>query len=327
MPGAPAIDTESEHTMFRSTSLVVISLLLGVGAVSAEILGGAYSGLEIGAAVEQARIRLEKSCRKLWTVTPDAARIPVAKERETHLVCSRFKAAGSAEIERVVFTFGDDSLALVEARGGAVEALISKAGPLAGNLAGFDVYKETMTLVRPGDDRVWSLSSAAAHGHMFLWSNPAFAASGEKMPEASRIRMERPEMLAFGDSIEQVALRLEQACALAEREEIAEPWLPSSPERQTQINCYGFVYAGFPRKIEAVFGDGRLELAWILTGSAEEDRLRKALIEAYGPAETISDDYEVFDQGRVSLRKDKPEVLMLSDAMIPLYRKSLAGQQ
>jgi len=49
----------------------------------------------------------------------------------------------------------------------------------------------------------------------------------------------------------------------------------SDPNAQFQIDCFGVEYAGFPRKIEARFGDDRLNTVWILTGSGEEDRLRK----------------------------------------------------
>ena len=89
---------------------------------------------------------------------------------------------------------------------------------------------------------------------------------------------------------------------------------------QHQLDCYGYEFAGFPRKIEAVFGDGVLQQAWILTGKGEEERVRRALVEAWGEATYIDDDWEIFGDGTVMLRKDKPEVLMLSPGLAPLYR-------
>ena len=95
---------------------------------------------------------------------------------------------------------------------------------------------------------------------------------------------------------------------------------------QQQLDCFGFEYAGFPRKIEAVFGDGILEQVWILTGKPEEDRIRQALTEAYGAPSFVDENWEVFDDGRVMLRKDKPEVLMVSDRLAPLYRAEYIDQ-
>ena len=68
-----------------------------------------------------------------------------------------------------------------------------------------------------------------------------------------------------------------------------------------------------------MFGDGILEQAWILTGKGEEDRVRKALVAEYGPPTFVNDTWEVFHDKRVMLRKDKPEVLMLSVKLAPLF--------
>lgn len=53
---------------------------------------------------------------------------------------------------------------------------------------------------------------------------------------------------------------------------------------------YGYDYAGFLRKIEAVFGDGILQVVWILTGKGEEDRLRQSLVKEFGTAQSQEDD-------------------------------------
>jgi hypothetical protein len=67
---------------------------------------------------------------------------------------------------------------------------------------------------------------------------------------------------------------------------------------------------------------------WILTSKTEEDRLRKGLTKAYGKPIYASEDWEVFDEGRVSLRKDKPEVMVLVDELRHefLERLRLAGK-
>ncbi|MDH3245129.1 MAG: hypothetical protein OEM26_10980 [Saprospiraceae bacterium] len=79
-----------------------------------------------------------------------------------------------------------------------------------------------------------------------------------------------------------------------------------------QVNCFGVEYAGFPRKIEAQFKDNELALLWILTGKQEEDRVRQALIAAFGDPIYVSENWEAFRNWQVVLRKDKPEVLVSS---------------
>lgn len=85
----------------------------------------------------------------------------------------------------------------------------------------------------------------------------------------------------------------------------------TDPNAQIQINCFGVMYAGFPRKIEARFGDDTLNVVWILTGKGEEDRIRQALISQYGNAIFSTNDWEIFNDWQVGLRKDKPEVLLM----------------
>lgn len=68
-----------------------------------------------------------------------------------------------------------------------------------------------------------------------------------------------------------------------------------------------------------VFGDGVLELVWILTAKPEEERVRQALIDVYGPPEHRSANWDVFARGQIALRKDKPEVLAISERLVPFY--------
>ncbi|MEQ5790667.1 hypothetical protein J4E06_06370 [Muricauda sp. NFXS6] len=77
---------------------------------------------------------------------------------------------------------------------------------------------------------------------------------------------------------------------------------------------------GFPRKVEARFGNGKLNSVWIPTAKAEEDRIRQKLKEAYGQHIVITDEFEVFNDWKVLLRKDKPEVLLLNETLIPVYK-------
>ena len=154
--------------------------------------------------------------------------------------------------------------------------------------------------------------------NLFTWSNPYLVTTPSYNTSATT-----PGFLVFGEKYEQLKPQFERACPMLNIETIEQPWLPNKPTSQIQINCVGYEYAGFPRRIEAVFGDGVLEVVWILTGKNEEDRVRQALVEAFGAAEIVGDVWEVFEGQRVALRKDKPEILMISEKMIPYYTKKL----
>ena len=139
---------------------------------------------------------------------------------------------------------------------------------------------------------------------------------------------ELPAGVNWDDPVTSVRTVLAKHCASTRAIEVDPPSFPlanAEPSTQAQVNCFGYEYAGFPRKFEAIYGDGILEVVWILTGKGEENRVRQALIEAFGPAENINDQWETFAGFRVSLRKDKPEVLLLSERMVPYYKKELLG--
>ena len=102
---------------------------------------------------------------------------------------------------------------------------------------------------------------------------------------------------------------------------------PGDPNAQLQIDCFGIQYAGFPRKFEARFGDNKLNMVWILTGKGEEDRIRQKLIESYGSPIFTNDAWEVFENWQVFLRKDKPEVLLLTPELGEFYKKDHFNQE
>jgi len=107
---------------------------------------------------------------------------------------------------------------------------------------------------------------------------------------------------------------------------VAEKLDGSDPNAQIQINCFGVEYLGFPRKVEARFGDNKLNVVWILTGKGEEDRIREALINQYGQPIFVNEDWEIFHNWQVGLRKDKPEVLLMEQNIGLEYKMSYFKQ-
>ncbi len=281
-------------------SAVAIALFLGFGLSAnsnAGVVEKAFNGVEFGSAPGAVIGRIENQCGSIETLRVQPPVIPVARLLETHVLCKEFQTGDGAGIGEVAFVFGDDSLALIEAHGGAVAALSALAGAEPIPFQDYTVYMDDMLVTQSAEDAAWLLTPDSVHPNMFLWHDPVLTAnapSARKFEPSAAI----PAVLQFGSSIDELNPLFENSCNMTSRQEIDDVWLPTHPAKQTQINCYGYDYAGFPRKIEAVFGDGILQVAWILTGAGEEDRLRQSLVQAFGPAQSDNGIYEVFNQGR-----------------------------
>jgi hypothetical protein len=311
-------------TRFSLSAACLAGLLLV--APRADAAPDPLPGIALGATSEVLSDLLEERCSKLKRIDTARPTLPLARNEESYLICLGYKDPDGAHIEEIGFTFADGSLVVIEARGGAVDAILPRAGEVAWRMIGLDVYVATSTVVDPALDAVWIVAEEGLHPHLFTWSNPHLPSFEGPVPlyDASAAR---PDILEFGGDLEQLSPRLKRACPRTDTDVEDSPWLPTGPETQLQINCYEYVYAGFPRKIEAVFGDGRLELAWILTGKGEEGRVREALVAAFGEPVFVSDTVEAFDDWRVALRKDKPEVLMVIDELAPVFRREFGGDE
>lgn len=308
----------------RTLAPLLSVLALLSTAARADLLAGSLPGIDFGGSIAEIEILLEAACDELQRIDVAAPSLPLAAESESHLICEDLATGNGPRVDEAAFTFGDGALVLIEARSGAVEAFVPHAGERAWSFSGYDVYMPSQVVTRSDEDAVWILSAEALHPHLYLRRNPYLPSFTGSTPFYDTSAA-RPEILAFGASLEELLPRLKSDCPKLENQVIDPPWLPTGPENQLQMNCYGYVFAGFPRKIEAVFGDERLELAWILTGKGEENRVRQALIEAFGEPIFVSEEVEAFDEWNVALRKDKPEVLMVIDELAPIFRQRFAG--
>ena len=195
-------------------------------------------------------------------------------------------------------------------------------GPLKVTLAVLSPVQDTrrIQIVDVGTATSSSLFLGSAecslNGHRHIGGNPC-----NPLDEGGTHRLAndvREACSSFICVFDELAPEIEQACAFTFTQDL-EPGLPTEPETQTQIDCFGYPIAGFERKIEFVFGDGQLELIWIRTGSGEEDRLRDMLTGQFGEGELLMDGMESFADRHVILRTDKPELLMASDAIFEAY--------
>lgn len=266
---------------------------------------------------------LQSHCRELKKVESHQPTLPIANKSEQILICNDYPVNENHIIEEIAFVFGDNDLFMVEIRKGgmaAIEPFLSGAPFTFNHLS---IFIKEMTITDHQKDITWLMTPEALHSHLFLRPIPQLAAN-QNLLIASNPSVKPLDLLAFGKPMDALLKQFEAQCSMIMIQPIASPWLASKPKKQSQINCFGIEYAGYTRKIEAVFGDGILQQVWILTGKGEESRIRQKLIEAYGQPSYVSEEYEAFNNWQVALRKDKPEVLMLSQTLANLFKKQFA---
>ena len=253
-------------------------------------------------------------------ISIDQPSFPLASDKEEHLVCSQVNT-NHGTINRVVFTFADDKLKYIEARGNAIEVLNYMLRDTARTYLNYDVYVEEKLFLQKEEDAAWIMTEEAMHVNLFAWENPYLSSeiSDETNLEFSN---EIPKFIKMGASLDELKPVLESHSDFTSTEELD----GTDPNAQLQINCFGVDYLGFPRKIEARFGNGVLNVVWILTGKGEEDRIREALISEFGNPIFVTDEWEIFNDWQVGLRKDKPEVLLMEKSIGMGYKKSYFKQ-
>lgn len=245
---------------------------------------------------------------------------PLALKRETHIVCTNVKTEHGT-IQRTVFTFADDKLSYIQAKGNVVNTLTKRLSDTARSYLSYDVYMGEKLFLKKEEDVAWILTEEAMHPNLFAWDNP-YLDPDYKKSKAPASSHQIPSFIKMGASFEVVKPLLEANSDFTSRLELD----GSDPNAQYQIDCFGVDYMGFPRKIEGRFGNDTLNVVWILTGKGEEDRIRKALIDQYGQAIYVNEDWEIFDDWQVGLRKDKPEVLLMEKKIGLEYKTSYFKQ-
>ncbi|WP_300540578.1 hypothetical protein [Maricaulis sp.] len=297
-----------------------LALALAASDASTSAASLLHADLAMGAREATVRSVLDAQCSHVETVIPDRARFPLAAETEAHLVCDGFTTADGAQFVRGVFVVADGHLVHIELFGDA--APLSRQAGDALAFGGWTAYPAAQMLVDAADNTVHIVNEDGLHTNLFAWHNPLL----RREPLAyGEIDVSVPREIRPGTSIDVLRAELDAACPILQERDIDPPSLPAQPATQTQINCFGYVYAGFERKIEFVFGDGTLVLAWILTGEGEADRLQAAMDAHFGAPDLAGTDYRFYEGGAVAQRFDKPEVLVIEPQMGADFMAQLAG--
>ncbi len=285
--------------------LLCLILPLGLSAQVESIL----NGIQLNQSVQTVTKKLAHTAGSVNVITIETPTFPLAKEKETHLVCSQLLTQNGT-INKVVFTFADDTLKYIEARGNAVKVLTQNRKDTARTYLDYEVYVAENLFLKKAADAAWILTPEAMHVNLFTWENP-YLDSGNKENTNKIGATQIPPFIKMGATLDEIKPVLEAHSAFTNTEELD----GSDPNAQLQINCFGVEYLGFPRKLEARFGNNTLNVVWILTGKGEEDRIRQALIAAYGAPVFENAEWEIYNDWQVGLRKDKPEVLLMEKSI------------
>lgn len=261
---------------------------------------------------------LEGRATNIYKFIPDHISFPLAQKLEAHWAVDNFKTEKGV-LARVVFVFADDQLVYIQARDGVLLQLDAQPDLTFNSYEDFRFYKAGNVVVHTDRDMAWKLDQEGLHLNLFAWDHPFLT---DKAWQYYSKAVGIPEYLKMGASVDLLEPLLEDVSKMIYREELD----GSDPNAQLQLNCFGIEYGGFSRKVEARFGDGKLNTVWILTAKAEEGRLRKALTDSFGDPIFVSGDWEAFYNWQVFLRKDKPEVLFLTPDLGLYYKKEYFKQ-
>ena len=301
----------------KNISVIICLLWLPFGILAQQT--AVFSSIQLEDPIDACKEKLEGISATVQVKSPSRVTFPLAEKQEVHLVCSELKTEYGT-LQKAVFTFGDGKLKYVEARGNTMEVFMEHRKDTASYYMDYAVYPKAGLFVNPREDMAWILTPEAMHVNLFTWSNP-YLDKGAEILETGQ-KTEIPGFLKMGAVYEALKPDLESNSSFTVMEELD----GSDPNAQFQVNCFGVEYLGFPRKVEARFGNNTLNVVWILTGKAEEDRVRQALVAQFGAPVYVNDDWEIYNNWQVGLRKDKPEVLLMEQEIGLQYKKSYFGQ-
>lgn len=303
----------------KLTFLTSLSLFMGTALAQEQSLS-VGDDVAMADSKETLQKKLKPHCDSVSIIEREKVSYPLAQHTEHHLICSNYNK-DKVHFDSAVFVLADNQFRHMEAQGTLVKEGELVSGEKMGDYLNMAVYDGGQYWLDEQQKRLLWLDTEALHPNLFAWHNPVQTHQGKIYSASSKI----PSLLDFASDIEALRPQFEKQCKYVKEDKIDKVWLPNTPREQIQINCFGFEYAGFERKFEAVFGDGKLQVVWILTAKQEEQRIREQLIADWGQTELNNKDWEVFAGGKISLRKDKPEILLLSDEMVPLYQKRFKG--
>mgnify|MGYP003149856193 CR=1 FL=1 len=137
--------------------------------------------------------------------------------------------------------------------------------------------------------------------------------------------VDKPKIFEFGTSMNEMKSRLTSltdSVVVRNNEPIQ---LPTAKNEQSQLDVYGFEYAGKKRKAELIFADDALDIVWILTDVEEEQRFIEHFKSKYGEPTHSTGEATFFLDNATAVRNKPHEVLFISERLIEPYRQFLGN--
>jgi hypothetical protein len=141
---------------------------------------------------------------------------------------------------------------------------------------------------------------------------------------SSKHSISKPKEFAFGESVSSIKEKLTTKCTRMIDKDIIPITAPLAKESQKQIDCFGFKYAGKPRKVELVFQDDQLDIVWILFPVEEREKVISDFTSSYGEPPMTIGFGTIYLQANAAIRNHPSEVLFASDRQVKVMLKNLS---
>jgi len=113
-----------------------------------------FNGIHLEDSLEKVTQRIREISDTSKLIAIDNPTFPLARDKEDHLVCTQVKTDNGL-IERVVFTFADNKLTYIEARGNAYETFVGKRSDTARTYLDYEVYPKDKLFLKKEKDIAW----------------------------------------------------------------------------------------------------------------------------------------------------------------------------
>lgn len=294
--------------------IIFILLVTSINSYAQETL---FNNISFNDNVETVKIELLKISDSLTVFEDSNTTFPLAKHKVTHVVIHSI-SINDTHIKKAVFTFADNKLSYIECFGNVTRLLNEKRNTKTNKYLHFEVYMKDLIFLDKKADRIWMLTPEGAHAHLFTWLNP-YLNNSKKAPKYDT-SVKLPNYISLGKDFNTIKKAFVKNSKIVEVDSL----IKKSTEAQIQINSFGVVYAGFPRKFEARFKDDKLNRLWILTTKNEEARIQRLLTQTFGDPIFINKNWCFYKNWTVALRKDMPEVLFASKEIAKRYKEKFS---
>ena len=131
-----------------TTKKALLTILLLIPALFFAQAEQQFNGVHMKESLVTVQTKLKDIVAQSEVITVKNTVFPLAKDKEQHLICSDLKTE-SGTISKAVFTFADDRLTNIEAKGNVEQSLTARLTDTAINYMDYTVYQKQMLLSIP----------------------------------------------------------------------------------------------------------------------------------------------------------------------------------